>query len=174
MGEWPVAGLTRVADVILGASAANMDFQNIPQNFANLWILGQFRVTEVTTDDWAYIQFNNDSGANYDDNGFVLLDTSLVTIGAENAQTKAKFCEVLGSSARANDATVFQIIVPNYAGTTFNKQFNSIFSGRAASNRIDTGEVTGNWTSTAAINRITFTPTSNNILAGSRISIYGI
>ena len=69
-----------------------------------------------------------------------------------------------------------EIIVPNYAATTFRKQFRSNFGGKVIDDSADTriSMSGGEWRSTAAVSRITLFFAADNIKAGSRCTLYGL
>jgi len=167
--------MTQLADTTLGSGATTIDLTSISGSYNHLRLLCQLRVDEITSDDWIYLRFNNDSGGNYSDNGFWIITTTFQAVANETAQTKGRLALVCGSTATANAATIVTIDIPNYTGTTFFKQYTANFTGVPTSaSRVETGQLGGQWHSTAAITRITLLPTSNNFITGSRVTLYGI
>ena len=167
--------LIELYDSTLGADAASFDVSSISSSYDHLLVILQGRSTGAFNTVSVACRFNNDSGGNYDsqlDYGNNATPTASATV----AQTSAQIGDVPGSTATANHAGALELTIPNYTGTTFQKQ------GLARSGWIEATSAGGafamdammNWRSTAAIDRITIFPTSGNFLAGSRLTIYGI
>lgn len=168
-------GAGAIADNLLGASAANIDFTGIPSGYAHLLVVGSARCDNAASQS-LLLRFNNDSGANYD---YELISASAASTAAAEtfAATGMRICFIPGTGATAGYFSSFLCLIPNYAGTTSDKEVFSIHSNR-------TGTTTGTmflgmqaaaWRTTAtAINRLTFLSAAGNLIAGSRITVYGM
>lgn len=164
-----------IFDTTLGGTAATVDVTSISAAYAHLLITiyarGDFAGANVNTS----IRFNGDSGANYD--AQLLAGTAATPSAAEAfGQTSAVVLNTPAATAPANLFSSAEIFIPNYAGSTNNKQTVS-FDG------VKLGTATGNlqvilrsaaWRSNAAINRITLLPASGNFVAGTRVTIYAM
>lgn len=175
----PSAGgaMTLIAENLLGADAASVSFTSIPGTFRHLKLVYQARTTEATVDNYTWIRFNNDSSTNYD---YVLWEnyiTSTTNSGAA-AQTKGRIGDIPGStSADSHMAGTGEILIPNYAGTTFWKGAHSDFfftDALGTTNNPVRGEAGVTWRDASAITRVDLLPTANNFKAGSLFSLYGL
>ena len=175
------AFLTKLFDSTLGANAASIDTGagGIPAGYGTLEIIFAGRTAHATVFGQLLFTFNNDTGANYDAmeneatwNGSSFVNTNGRTTGA----TSFGRCFVAGNGAPANFAGMAIIRVPFPGSTTFYKTFT------ASSGRVDSGtgggdsdHIMGTWRSTAAISRVAVAGgSSTNLLAGSRMLIYGL
>jgi hypothetical protein len=79
------------------------------------------------------------------------------------------------ASSPAGGVGSFTIDIANYAGTTFRTDFVSEWGTVRADDSADLvrGYSSGQWRSTVAVNRITLLYAADNILAGSRVTLYG-
>ena len=173
------SGVAVIYDSLLTGAAASFDVQNIPGGYRALKMTGQIRSSQAIVDATALLRFNNDSGANYDNHNFFgALTSGSASQSATFADTQIAFAvNITGDSAPANRATNIEIEIPNYDGTTFNKQC----SLRIGAPNVTTGtgywqaDVVGNWRSTAAITRVQLVcGASANFMAGSRFTIFGL
>jgi hypothetical protein len=163
-------GFYKFAKVTLGADAATIDLQSIPATYDDIMITISARAS--STNENYYLRFNNDSGANYDYNQDVGVQSLTVAAGAGGA-TSAHAGSMPPSGSAANRFGTGTIWIPAYATTDRFKSYQSVWYDPkdASSGRVG-GNSGGVWLSTSAINRITFVTESNNFLAGSRISVY--
>lgn len=169
-------GVGSIYDTTLGGSAATIDITPIVASYAHLRVVLYSRgdVAAVTMN--PKFTFNNDSGANYDYQGFVQNNATLTANAAATAQSAAIFGYAPGASATANFFGSIVLDIPHYAGTTNHKSFVAVFGAptSAAAAGFWNGTYMGRWASTAAINRITIAPSSGNFVTGTRLTIYGM
>lgn len=121
------------------------------------------------------IFFNGDTAANYDRQ--IISGNAATALVAENfAHNTLGMILVPAASATAGFSGIGDVIIPDYAGTTFQKLALATHfyrTGTASGNM--TVRVTGNaWRNTAAITSITFQLLSGNFVAGSKFSLYGM
>lgn len=165
-----------IADSLLGGDTATFDFTSISGSYRHLEIRLSVRGTDTATNTWVKMTFNNDTAGNYD--GFATQFFSGYTNAAVNedlgATSFAHSFYMPAASSQTGDAGVGIIRVPDYASTTFNKGFdaNCYLRLTTASTNVRSVISGGNWRSTAAITRITLTPTTGNFKAGSRATLY--
>lgn len=148
----------------------------ISQSYTHLLIVAQIRLTNATTSDSLVMRFNNDSAARY---GSQYVRGLQAAASAAEITTTATptIALVTANSAAAGFATALEILIPNYTGTTFNKQAvckSMVGAGLTTGLMpVETAGITYN--QTAAVTRIDlFGLSTANCLAGSRVSLYGI
>lgn len=121
------------------------------------------------------VQFNGDAAANYDTQD---LRGNAAATSASEAFAGSSIIVGLcpAATAGANLFSTIEAFIPNYAGSTNNKQVVSISASKSGTT---TGNLFvdifgGSWRSNAAINRITILPASGNFVAGSRVTLYAM
>lgn len=166
--------ISQVADSLLTVDTATFDFAGIAATFLHLRLIINARMTGAVTVGTINLTLNNDSGANYD---WEVVFGSAATATATGAAAAAFIVvgDTTGASGAASRAGAQDVMIPNYAQTTFMKHVVSdshVVRGTATTDFF--GEQYGGlWRNTAAVNRITLTPSSGNWLAGSRATLYG-
>lgn len=166
-------GLTLLYDQTLQADAASFDVQNIPAGYRVLEVIAIIRTTEAVDLSGFNMIFNNDSGANYDAQRLSAVHTTVS--GNAAPASSAITNNAAGANQNAGAAGIMRMIIPGYDQTIFHKTvevYNGNSDDTTTNNRVDVR--VNRWKSTAAINRITFTPTGGNFLAGSRVIVYGL
>jgi hypothetical protein len=166
----------KIAEVSVGAGgSSSISFSSIAATYKHLRLVGQLRCDRADTYSDIRIRFNGDTGSNYDMSGMWTSNNTMNT-GATNAGTFGIIGYSPAGNSPAGDAQAVDCAIPNYAGTTFRKNWISHTVG----NQQDTlaGEQVqyygGTWRSTAAINSITITPISGNWVQGSVLTLYGL
>jgi hypothetical protein len=121
------------------------------------------------------MQFNGDTAGNYD---WQQLRGAAATASASEAfaNTTGVVGVSPGGTAGANLFGAISLFIPHYAGTTNNKTWVSTSFAKVGTTtglvlRDDFG---GGWRSSAAINRVTFLPTSGNFVTGTRVTLYAL
>lgn len=170
-------------DSTLSADAASFDVQNIPQGYKHLCVVLQCRSSKaaVNEDNFA-LRVNNDTGNNYN---VQYLQAFGTTANAQEALATADFykasplCSLATMPAATSPSGASSSIIidiPNYASTALNKnvvaQASQQLYNTSQGQRIWNGA--GTWLNTAAINRLTFLAAGGNLVAGSRLTIYGL
>lgn len=122
------------------------------------------------------MRYNNDSSAIYDTQR---ASTAGGGFSGSNASAQTSFDYVgicPAASSPAGGIADFCIYIANYAATTFRKQFISEWTCVRADDSADIvrGFHGGQWRSTVALTRITLFFLADNILAGSRLTVYGL
>jgi hypothetical protein len=138
-------------------------------------IIAYGRITEAKTDDYIYMTFNNDNGANYYRQGVYVLNASISNGQQETGKSNIRIGDWWGAaSQRQTQASQTQVTIANYANTTFEKTcmaFTAATGGTASS--AGWYSESAFWTSVAAINQIDLTPAGGNFKSGSRFTLYG-
>lgn len=167
-------GMVRpVGDVVLGSSAASVDFTSIPATFAHLLLVLYLRSDAGATSAALNLRLNNDSGANYD------LDAISATSGAPSgadsyAGGAISLPGISAGTAPADTFAPYLLFLPGYAGGG-NKTVVSVggYKTGAVVGSLLTDIRTAYWRSNVAINRLTLT-TGGNFVARSRVTVYGM
>lgn len=167
--------LSLISRQLLAAPAASVTFSSIPQTYENLVLEIIAACSDATAGIDLHAQFNGDTGANYDWAGSYASGAG----GGQEGQVAATSMKIgygVGTTAPANQAALTHIRINGYARTTFLKtaiaQADSVQGATTTTTFMES--LMGNWRSTAAINRITFTDASGgNFIAGSVFSLYG-
>lgn len=174
----PIAptGLVTIYDSTLQADAANFDVQNIPGGYKHLKIFLSGSTTHAAqTYDFLHMTFNNDTGSNYSSE---LVQSFGTTDTPSEALAQAYLILALfpGGTSPAGCFGITEANIPDYAGTQFHKAFEARSAARLDTTSGNTQLLRsgGVWFSTNAITQITFTPSSGNFKAGSRLTVYGM
>lgn len=178
--QWNGSAWVQVTGETLLATAnpttSPVTFSSIPATFSSLRLIGFGRSSKAgTSSDDLTVQFNTDTGANYDYQ--IAITTATTSNGFQaTGQTSGFMAELTPAGAAANYGDGFNILIPGYAGTTFYKNWQSHYSlhanGAGAGNFYN-NTITGAWKSTAAINEIQLL-TGSSWVAGSQVRLYGI
>lgn len=165
-----------IYDSTLGGDAASIDTgaAGISTSFNHLLILAYARTTQAVVVSTAPITVNNDTAGNYDRQN--ITGTAAVASAAEAiAGTNIANPGVPGASAVAGSFAAILLVIPAYAQTTGHKT-GLTFSGYGedTSGDMRVSVTVGRWRNTAAISRLAITAGSGNLLAGSRLTVYGI
>lgn len=163
--------LVKIAEVVTSGSQATVTFSSIPGTYRNLKLIGSGRGSASAIASEVFVRFNGDTGSNY--------DYARWTRGGTNeqfAQTRAVLGEFTAATSPSNAAGGIDILIHNYAGTTFNKLFSGnggLFASTSASG-MASNVMSGNWRSTSAISSLSLTLASGNFLDNSVFTLYGI
>jgi Concanavalin A-like lectin/glucanases superfamily len=168
-------GTLKLFDSLLAADAASIDTGagGIAGGYAALDILLYCRGTQASIAAQMYLRVNNDSATNYIWQRVRGLGSAAAAVD-NTSDTGFNFTGP-GANNGANIFGIFRFTIPNYAGTTGFK--GATWSGGYEDTTAGQGGVTlhaGHWKNTAAITRVAVFPASANLLAGSRLTIWGL
>jgi hypothetical protein len=161
---------SKIATYTVGSGGvASIDFLNIPQTYTDLLVKFSFRINNLMTS--AYCYLNNDTTlANY-------TDKRLVGSGSAASSSGGSFPRIAISDGTDATASTFgnaEIYIPNYTGSSY----KSISADYVAENNGTLGYAGVNavlWSNTSAINRITFVSGgSESFVQYSTAHLYGI
>lgn len=169
-------GIGCISDQTLVGSAATVDVASIVASYAHLLVVAYARGDTAATSTNLMLRLNGDTAANY--------DFQTMTGNTAGAFAAEAFAQALGASvglipantAGANLFGAFIFFIPHYAGSASNKLALSVSSVKTGTT---SGSMTnylraGFWRSNAAINQITLFPAAGNLVAGTRLSVYGM
>ena len=170
-----------IFDQILAVAAAGIDtgVNGIPAGHAAIEVLVTARSTQAVANSTGDVglQINGDSGSNYFYND--------MTVGNGVASPGSNFASpdpavlrinVAGASAAAGIAGYGSCLFHNYDNTTWKKMAllaSSFFDSGAAANSRQRN-ASAFWNSSAAITRIALISRANQLVAGSRMTIFAI
>lgn len=166
---------SKIAQTVLVATAATIDFTSIPATFEDLLIVVQARGDTAAVATQVSLRFNNDSGGNYDSQD-LYGNNVLAAAGVASAGTSASLGQMPAATGTTAAAALFDVVVPAYARTTFHKQGfmrNGRFSTEGTGSTYISSASALNWRSTAAINRVTLIPSAGNFDIGTVATLYG-
>jgi hypothetical protein len=158
---------------VLTASQTTIPIPTIPQGYNDLRIVWQIRSTAAVTNTSFAIQFNGDTGSNYD-RADVFGNTAAGAASAI-ATTSAVIGESSGASSPSGASGVGQLLIPNYAGQVFRK-------GGTGSSLLKSADSSGNiaaelwaieWRNTAAITSALLSLGAGDFAVGTVIEVYG-
>jgi hypothetical protein len=161
--------LTQIAQTVLSGTATNITFSSIAGTYSSLMLIFTGRTDRVNTIDYLDMQFNTDTGANYN---FTAWDSVPTTAGGTTGQTALRASPIAGANAVANKPGSARILIPDYARTVFHKTVLS--EGYKPDSQIATKNA-GDWNSTAAITAVKLIPAVGpNFITGTVATLYGI
>lgn len=168
--------MTKLFDSTLGADSASIDTGagGFSQLYDHLRIYILVRTTEAAVFSSINMLFNNDSGANYDSQVIRVINATVTGVAIDAGNTALRM-NAPGSSAVANTFGPITMDIPSYTQTVAHKVGNRATSQMDTSLANEKTEVGGfKWRSTAAISRVSITAGSGNLVAGTRMTVYGL
>lgn len=164
---------TLIASSTVGSGgAANIDFTSIPSTYTDLAVLVSCRTTATGTaaDFFLFASFNGLTTNRI----YKRLEGYNGGAGSDSGTNTAAGM-MGGTTATANTFSNNFIYIPNYSLTSINKSYSVDFASESNnSTQYDLGFFTGLWSSTAAINQITLSPSGGNFAQYSTAYLYGI
>jgi hypothetical protein len=164
----------RLGEVVLGSTAATIDFSSIPAIYSHLTVVGSVRSSVAAAAEACYLRMNGDTTATYQRQHWYARGT-LISDTEELAVTRLHVANAPGASAIASSFAAVHLTIDGYSSTTRQKSVHGDWCDRrsVASGNTYAGNVAGEWRSTAAINQITFSLAAGSFVAGSIVSLYG-
>lgn len=172
--EYTYPGMTLITEHLCSADEASIEFTNIPQVFRNLRIVAMARGTYATFVLTGFLQFNADTGANYDNQ--IMLDYG-TTVKTQSTYGDSKMSVLLccGATSLAGSAGLAVIDIPDYHGAWKKQSISETsFKYGESANGIESHKYRGYWRNTNAITSIKFFFQNGNFAAGSVMSLYGL
>lgn len=154
-----------VQTTTLGSAVATITF-TVPSGYTNLRIFLSGRSSKSAEIDTLKIQFNSDTGTNYEQIVSSFYGSTAPAVTQLVSQTSISLGDFPANTGTANVAGSLALSIPNYAGTTFYKGSNSLGQGRYT-NAVTGQYVAGIWKNTAAITSIKLLLTTGNFMTGT-------
>lgn len=165
-GTW-----VKLASSKLSSAAASFDITSIGGSYTHLRLYVQARSDQAVIAEDLNLTFNGDSTANHYSYQFMFGGSF-----ASAFNNTVIRLQILGTSAtNASSMQPLVIDIPFYAGTDWFKMAGS--SGTywdGTSGSFNLRIYSGEWRSTSAINQITLTPGTGNLVTNSQYTLYGI
>lgn len=167
----------KIATVTASGGETSLSFTSIPSTYKHLQVRVIYRDTASASGSAsATVNFNNDSGANYD---FHQVRANNSTVNAfsyvsYNSMSMQDFGILAGSGTNLFGAGIMDIV--DYTSTSKYKTVK-MFGGQNANSSSTSYEMaisSGLWTSTSAITSMTFGSGYTSFAAGSTFSLYGV
>lgn len=169
--------LVEIETLISDGTTASFDFQNIPQSYKHLLLVGQARIVEAVNENEINVRLNNDSGSNYHKQLLIGQDASPAAAATAN-DTEAQIGVAPGANATANYAGQVEAKIINYTGTDLFKQVLSSYTMMRSTtlNTFDVGNWGNTWLSSVAVSRLTVANYSsgNTFVSGTLFTLYGM
>jgi hypothetical protein len=157
---------------VMGSNAASVTLASIPGTYISLRLTATCNTTDSSGTSIA-AQFNGDTGNNYVWQQLFGSNTSAGT-APSGLIGHTDFGPVPGTPSGSTPG-IFEVVIPNYSGTTFNKQTSGNGTRWNSSTQVNVQNYSGMWLSTAAINSIKmFSEGGGNLIAGCTFSLYGM
>ncbi len=176
-GSWSQVGggaMTLITETTTTSSATNVTFSSISAAYRDLVIRVRGRSQVASAVDSVVLQFNGDTGANYD---YIFWQAFGSTVSAAStfAATSLSVGQVAAASGTANRAGAVEVKIFDYRGTTFDKEFISQSGAASGTSGNGLAAITnsGTWRSTAAINAVKVFLGTGPFVDGSIVSLYG-
>ena len=170
----PTGAFDALGSVTVGSGGqSSITFSAIPQTYTHLQIRGIHRsTTSGTSATGGYVKLNGDTGTNYSTH---ILYGNGSSAAAYSASSTANviYADVVDGSATANVFGAFVMDILDYSNTTKNKTGRTLYGWDLNGSGTMALESFG-WYNTAAVNSITFTPSSGNFAQYSSYALYGI
>lgn len=158
-----------IASTTLGSNQTTITFNNIPGSYTDLKLI--FNGNCSVASRYLVLQFNADTGTNYQMVYFAALDASA------GASVRTNDTALYTSNWSGASTTIPQLVttdILSYTGSTFKTTVSLTSNNRNTTGSVDAS--IGSWRSTSAITRIdlTYFSAGGNIVAGSTATLFGI
>lgn len=162
-----------ISTTLVTSAVASVTFSSLNTVAAGYKHL-QLRITErssASVNSQLYLRFNSDSGNNYSEHQLNANGSSVTSYGG-NAVSFAPMGTGPESGATANAFSARVIDILDFSNTSKNKTVRELYGFAASTNKV--GLYSAGWYSTAAITSLLVGMNAGNIVANSRISLYGL
>lgn len=164
--------LALISTVTLGSDNTQIELTNIPQTYQTIIIRGQIRLTQASTvDSTMRILVNNNAASTYTTGE--LIHRSSLSLNYNALSTSGRNEYIVGSTANTGANTIFEYRIEDYTGSQ-DKRVDGWSSSMATS-------TVGVWTHqttrtsfSSAVSQIRFFVTTGNIVANSKLWLFGI
>lgn len=151
-------------------------FASIPGTYRHLKLIGQIRTTDTGAAAALGAYFNGDTGNNYSWQRTFINGTA--PSASQNLNGSGMFVsEVTSAQAPTGAASNFEMDIPYYAQSNFDKNIRSLWNNvynTSSQNSFYIIYLGGYWANTAPITNILLTLSAGVFVTGSKISLYGI
>ncbi len=167
-----------ISETVISGHTTNVDVSSIPQGYRDLVIRILGRSSKAAQDyDYVYATINADTGSNYRwvRNGADMSGADTAHSATPAKDTRALIGVIPGATSAADGAGYIETVIPNYAGTLWNKlgwgKWTSVNSGAAD---MSGGNSEWQWNDNSAINEILIDLSSGDYFEdGTVIQLFG-
>ena len=174
--KW-VGGPLLVESQTLSGAVATITFTSIPGIYNSLELHVYTRSDASAASDEVILNFNNDTGNNYDCVRISGREADSLTVFEQVGTAYMTIGTICGNTSPADAFDLVILKVPNYAGAVGEKVLSSESSNKTAESTTNlyTRHGHGWWRSTAAITEIDLALSSaGDFMIGSSFSLYGL
>lgn len=172
-----VLGMSLIAPPqTLTGSVATVTFSNIPAGFRHLLLMAQLRTDRSAEIDAARLQFNGDTGNNYDEEHYTANSTTL-SAAANIAAASMLIGATEAANSRSLNSGPLMIDIFNYTSAAEKWVFSrsAAFGNVSAAADMFIQNFAGRWRGTGAITSLTLLPnTGPNFVSGCTFQLYGV
>lgn len=164
-----------IKEVVTSSSQTTVSFAPIPQYYRDLVLVVRGRGTASAANVNVLLQFNGDTGSNYDKTDTEAHAGTGVTLGEALASTSIVLGYMAAGTAPSNVADKIDARIADYRGTTFQKALTaqSTLKVNTTAGNVYVIATSAWWRSTAAISSILISLSSGGFVDNSVASLYG-
>lgn len=168
-------GITVIQKQVVSVAGPTITFSSIPGTYSDLVLSVQARGSNATTEVIPRLNINGDTTANYDGQllwWYQSAGNATQYVGLTYAQLSGG---IPAASAPAGVSGQLEIVLANYAGTTFNKTGTVDGMSKNGTGGFSQGRaMTGfSWRNSAAITALQLSLSAGNFVVGSTAVLYG-
>ena len=165
-----------IETTILGSAASSVTFSSLAtyaSTYKHLQIRYVGRTNRADDNAQPVIRFNADSGSNYDYHGLEGWNNAVNSVATINASGMNLGYSFSGTSSGTNVFGAGVVDILDAYSTTKNKTIRAL-NGQSSDARKFVHLNSGLWRNTSSVTSITILSSNNDLVAGSRFSLYGI
>lgn len=168
--------VTQLAQVVASGSPTTIDFTSISGSYSSLVLVWDCQDTHSGTSvQLIYLKVNNDgTSGNYTSTTRTGTFNGATFGNAVGAAAAGLFLAIIPQAGNTGLSGSGSILIPSYAGTTFQKRVNGSYSFESATDGVQQSLVTARWKSTSAITRLTIGTDGTAFTTGSVFTLYGL
>jgi len=163
-----------IASTITTTNTGPVSFSSIPATYTDLVLKVMTRSAASAQSETVWVQLNDDVSITQYQYSRAFSSNSSVTKDGSGFSNAQWFASSIANSNMANLFTAWEIYIPEYANTAFQKQASAEVSWPSNNSSNDQEFFGYAWNSNAAINKITIKYNGPNFVAGSSFYLYGI
>lgn len=178
-GTWGTASgggaLSLISEVTTSSSQGNVTFSSISSSYRDLYIRILGRGTSSDSEHSLYMQFNSDTGSNYNMQRVFGFGSSGYYADEFISSTEFNLGGIIGDTATANFSAMMTINIPCYSLNTYFKTIQAewIYNRSDTSTQTVRGQSGGIWKDTTTVSTIKIYHSTGNWKDGSVVSLYG-
>jgi hypothetical protein len=166
-----------IAQQVLASNTNIITFSSIPSTYRNLRLVYQCRGTAAQVNGQMMLRFNGDTGSNYDDQSMSGSGSGTAAMAENIGSNVIRVAFIPQASATASVPGGGTIVIPNYVGTTFNKDVvaNTGYKYGTSTGNLVVRTTYGAWRNSAAITSLTLQEGQygGDMATGSVFTLYG-